>query len=311
MAAPALNGVELRHLRALHALARAGSFHAAAATLGYTQSAVSQQIAALERSVGQRLVHRSGGRNMVALTEAGESLLVHAEAIFARLDAAMEELRSLADGLSGRVRVGCFQTMARHVVPGLVRRMSRRSPHVELHLRESDCDLELQRQVACGDLDIAFVVTPVSEDWLTTLELMEDGPVAVVCDGDPYADRKTLDIRDLRARNIATFAISPYQSALEHALQVDGSRPRITVRTEDNDVLIAIARSGDSLALMTDLSARGFLVDGVRAVPVRAAPARGIALAWNARATPSPGMAAVVEEAVSVCAEVEREPILS
>jgi DNA-binding transcriptional LysR family regulator len=175
--------------------------------------------------------------------------------------------------------------MARHAVPGLVRRMSRRSPHVELHLRESDCDLELQRQVACGDLDIAFVVTPVSEDWLTTLELMEDGPVAVVCDGDPYADCKTLDIRDLRARNIATFAISPYQSALEHALQADGSRPRITVRTEDNDVLIAIARSGDSLALMTDLSARGFLVDGVRAVPVRAAPARGIALAWNARAT--------------------------
>jgi DNA-binding transcriptional LysR family regulator len=108
-------------------------------------------------------VRAASTRRRQPLTEAGESLLVHAEAICARLDAAMEELRSRADGLSGSVRVGCLQTMARHVVPGLVRRISRRSPHVELHLRESDCDLELQRQVACGDLDIAFVVTPVKD----------------------------------------------------------------------------------------------------------------------------------------------------
>src|SRR5215831_5267132 len=81
-------GVELRHLAALEAVAQAGSFGRAAARLGYTQSAVSQQIAALERIVGERLLERPGGPRPVALTEAGELLLRHAGAIMARLAAA-------------------------------------------------------------------------------------------------------------------------------------------------------------------------------------------------------------------------------
>ena len=76
-------GIELRHLTALEAVAREGSFGRAAKSLGYTQSAVSQQIAALERIVGARLVDRPGGPRPVSLTEAGELLLRHAEAIVA------------------------------------------------------------------------------------------------------------------------------------------------------------------------------------------------------------------------------------
>ena len=78
-------GVELRHLAALEAVARERSFGRAAESLGYTQSAVSQQIATLERAVGERLVERPGGPRPVALTEAGELLLGHAGAIVARL----------------------------------------------------------------------------------------------------------------------------------------------------------------------------------------------------------------------------------
>src|SRR5260370_7326656 len=78
-----LLGVELRHLHALQAIAREGSFSRAAVALGYTQSAVSQQIAALERAVGERLIERPGGPRPVSLTEAGRLLLGHAEAILA------------------------------------------------------------------------------------------------------------------------------------------------------------------------------------------------------------------------------------
>ncbi|MDX6508743.1 MAG: hypothetical protein QOG81_495, partial [Gaiellaceae bacterium] len=85
-------GVELRHLAALEAVSREGSFGRAATALGYTQSAVSQQIATLERIVGEKLIERPGGPKPVSLTEAGRLLLRHAEAIVARIAAAQADL---------------------------------------------------------------------------------------------------------------------------------------------------------------------------------------------------------------------------
>src|SRR5437763_8454374 len=98
-------GVELRHLIALEAVAREGSFGRAATSLGYTQSAISQQIATLERSVGERLLERPGGPRAVTLTEAGAPLLRHAEAIVARLEAARADMASLRAGETGTLRV--------------------------------------------------------------------------------------------------------------------------------------------------------------------------------------------------------------
>src|SRR5262249_26728836 len=94
-------GVELRHFRALEAVSRERSFAKAAIALGYTQSAVSQQIATLERLVGQKLVERPGGPKPVSLTEAGQLLLTHAEAIAARVAAAQADLTALGGGEAG------------------------------------------------------------------------------------------------------------------------------------------------------------------------------------------------------------------
>jgi molybdate transport repressor ModE-like protein len=92
---PGWPGVELRHLAALQAVAREGSFRAAGVRLGYAQPAISQQIAALEAAVGQRLVDRRRGRGTVKLTEAGEVLLSYASEIAERLTAARAELTAL------------------------------------------------------------------------------------------------------------------------------------------------------------------------------------------------------------------------
>src|SRR5581483_2154800 len=112
-------GLELRHLIALKAIAEEGTFGRAASRLGYTQSAVSQQIATLERIVGQRLIDRPGGPRPVSLTEAGELLLRHADAIAARLQAAHADLAALDAGESGPIRIGTYQSVGSKVLPAL------------------------------------------------------------------------------------------------------------------------------------------------------------------------------------------------
>jgi len=109
-------GVELRHFLALEAVAREGSFGKAATSLGYTQSAVSQQIATLERIVGHRLIERPGGPKPVSLTEAGRLLLTHAGAIAARVAAAQADLTALAEGQAGTLRVGVFQSVGQRIL---------------------------------------------------------------------------------------------------------------------------------------------------------------------------------------------------
>src|ERR671936_701643 len=130
-------GIELRHLIALEAVARAGSFGKAAVSLGYTQSAISQQIATLERIVGERLIERPGGPRPVSLTPAGELLLRHAEAIVARLAAAHADLTALTHGEAGTLRLGMVQSVGQHVLPELMRRFAAAWPKVEVALTES------------------------------------------------------------------------------------------------------------------------------------------------------------------------------
>jgi molybdate transport repressor ModE-like protein len=91
------SGIELRHLAALDAVAREGSFRRAATRLGYVQSAISHQIAALENLTGKRLIERSRGTRPLALTEAGEILLAHADAVIARVRTAQADLAALDD----------------------------------------------------------------------------------------------------------------------------------------------------------------------------------------------------------------------
>src|SRR3954471_22386263 len=118
-------GVELRHFLALEAVAREGSFGKAAASLGYTQSAVSQQIATLERIVGHRLPERAGGPKPVSLTEASRLLLIHADAIAARVAAAQADLTSLAEGQAGALRGGGYQRGGPRTLPRGLRRPPR------------------------------------------------------------------------------------------------------------------------------------------------------------------------------------------
>src|ERR671918_2486638 len=136
-------GLDLRHLIALKAIADEGSFGKAAERLGYTQSAISQQIAALERIVGLRLIERPGGPRPISLTEAGRILLRHADAIQARLLAAKADMHALEAGDAGRLRGGTFQSVGTRILPTLLPRFSESHPQVDVLLRESLHEQEL------------------------------------------------------------------------------------------------------------------------------------------------------------------------
>jgi len=158
------HGLDLRHLVALKAIADEGSFGRAAERLGYTQSAVSQQIATLERIVGLRLVERPGGPRPISLTEAGRILLRHADAIQARLLAAKADMSALEAGDAGRLRVGTFQSVGTRVLPSLLRRFSETHPNVEIVLRESVDEAELLEMIERGELDLTFWTLPAAPD---------------------------------------------------------------------------------------------------------------------------------------------------
>src|SRR5215208_4889155 len=134
-------GIELRHLAALEAVAREGSFRRAATSLGYVQSAISQQIAALERVVGQRLVERARGGGPLRLTETGELVLQHADAILARLKSAQADVAALADGEARQLGVGVRRSGGGRVLPERVRRVGAAWGDVRLRATEAAADL--------------------------------------------------------------------------------------------------------------------------------------------------------------------------
>src|SRR3954470_3695362 len=167
-------GLELRHLAALKAVADEGTFGRAAVRLGYTQSAISQQIATLEQIVGQRLVDRPGGPRRVSLTEAGRMLVGHADGIAARIQAAQADLAALDAGDAGPLRIGTYQSVGARVLPQLLREFSEQWPQVDITLQESADDGDLIRLVERGELDLSFVVLPLDPGPYEALELFRD-----------------------------------------------------------------------------------------------------------------------------------------
>src|SRR5215207_8292179 len=185
-------GIELRHLIALEAVSREGSFGRAAVSLGYTQSAISQQIATLERIVGEKLVERPGGPRRVSLTEAGRLLLRHAEAIVSRLSAAQADMDALAHGEAGTLRVGVYQSVGEHVLPTLMQRFVAAWPRVEVTLEEAANDVDLLDGIERGDLDLTFADLPLPDGPFEQLEVLRDPYVLVLPADAADPDEPTL-----------------------------------------------------------------------------------------------------------------------
>ena len=296
-------GVELRHLAALRAIAEAGSFGRAASRLGYTQSAVSQQIATLERAVGARLIDRPGGSRPVSLTEAGTLLLRHADAIVARLDAARADLEALAAGTAGSLRVGAYQSVGARVLPTLMRRFAERWPDVAVRLTESADDDVLLAGVERGDLDVAFAVLPLPDGPFEWVELMRDRYVLLVAAESSAAARTTpVTLRELAGVPLIGFRQCRTVVQVENVFRARGLDPKVVFRSDDNGTVQGLVAAGVGSALVPQLTVAE---NDPRTIALEVdpkLPPRVIALAWHRDRYRTPASRAFVDEGLAVCA---------
>jgi DNA-binding transcriptional LysR family regulator len=154
-------GVEFRHLGALAAVAREGSFRRAAESLGYVQSAISGQIAQLERAVGTQLVERSSGSAGATLTPAGQVLLAHVDEILARFDAARIDLRAVADDSGEVVRVAAIEGVGQRRLTPILAQFRAEFPDARIVIDESLGDERNFERLAGGDIDLMITELPL------------------------------------------------------------------------------------------------------------------------------------------------------
>jgi DNA-binding transcriptional LysR family regulator len=295
-------GVELRHLAALKAIAEEGSFGRAATRLGYTQSAVSQQIATLERAVGERLLERPGGPRPVSLTEAGEILLRHADAIVARLEAARADLEALAAGEAGALRIGTYQSVGQRILPAVIRRFSAEWPSVELRVSEASTDQELFALIESGELDLTFADFSLWEGPFEAVDLLRDPYVLLVQAESPLAQRKQAPtLGEIAELPLIGFRQCRSTALVESHFHERGLRPDFVFRSDDNGIVQAMVSAGVGVAITPRLTV-DFNDPTVAVVPLEGVvPPRRLVLLWHKDRYRSPAARGFADVALEAC----------
>jgi DNA-binding transcriptional LysR family regulator len=301
-------GLELRHLIALQAVAEARSFGRAAERLGYTQSAVSHQIAALETLVGQRLIERARGQRSVMLTQAGALLARHADAIVARLRAAQADYASFSEGTAGLLRVGLYQSVGTRILPKLLREFGAAWPLVEVRLTEAADDGQLLSLVERGELELTCTVLPLPEGPFEALELLRDPYLLLVSADSPLCRLpQPLSLDDLADVALIGPRICLHSGQIEERMRGQGIEPRVIFRSDDNPTVQGLVGAGVGAAVWprlaidpADTATRSLALD----VTI---PQRIICLAWHRDRYRSPATRAFVEAARAICAELQLE----
>lgn len=244
-----------RTLTALVTIGREGSFSRAAESLGYTQSAVSQQIHRLEREVGHALIERPGGPRPVLLTAAGRVLSDHAEAILARMASARADLDALADGTAGALRIGCYQSVGVRILPRLLSAFHRAWPDVRIELTEAEDDGELLGAVERGELDLTFVVYPMPPGPFAHVELMVD-PYVVATQREHALGSAAGPVRlsELAGVPLVTYAHMREVHAIENRLGRPELAHQVVLRSNDNGTILGLAAEGVGAAVVSWLS---------------------------------------------------------
>jgi DNA-binding transcriptional LysR family regulator len=283
--------VELKHLQALMGIADTGSFSAAAAAIGTVQSNVSAHVARLERELDVLLVDRSSGR----LTEEGEVVIERARRVMNELEAMVADVTALREEVVGTVRLGMIGTTGRWLVPQLFDLLRVRHPHVHLNVAEGS-SVQLEQQLASGQLDLAVVTYPLSGDEVMAARLFDEDLMAVLPSGHPLSHETSIPLERLSELELLLpapgtalraeidSATVPARVELRPAMELDGVR-----------LIASLAFDGYGPAILPATAVPGHLRGRFSVIPVSGLPRRRVGVAQRRRSLPSAPARAVVD----------------
>jgi molybdate transport repressor ModE-like protein len=289
--------LDVRRMRVLSAVAEHGSIAAAAQALAFTPSAVSQQIATLEREADVALVER--GPRSVRLTEAGRALVAHTDGIVASLAAAEADIQAIAGLRGGMLRLASFPTAYATIMPRAIGEFRHRYPAVELSLTEHDPLASLAR-IKSGELDLAlayeydFVPFP-EDDAVERTDLMDDPIRIVLPQGHRAAGRRVVRLDDLSDELwISSTVRSSCHEFVSRACRAAGFEPNIGFESDDHGVWQGLVAAGVGVALAPDLALES-LYPGVEARPVALSPLKRKIFGVHRTGGRSPAIEAMLE----------------
>ncbi len=298
--------VTLQQLRMLREVANRHTIAAAADALGYTPSAVSQQLAGLERTTGVAVLERVG-RN-VRLTDAGRELVRHADSLLSGLEAAQVALEQVNGEVRGDIEIMVYESVAATLLPPLLDRLAERHPDLSLRTRQYDPDQAID-ELANGTIDLTFAVdyrhapAPPRDD-IVRYSILEDRFHVVVADDDPLTG-PTVRLADLADR---TFISSPPHLScgrcVVSACRDAGFEPDIGHQLDDYPTTLHLVAAGQGVSLVPDLG----LVQvppGVRILGIEPPLSRTVQLAYRAASAGRPAIVAIQDALCELVAEME------
>ena len=289
--------LDLERLRALHSVAAYGSVSAAADVLHVTTSAVSQQLAKLERETGQKLLERNG--RGVRLTDAALLLVEHADRILSLVEQAQADLEAQRGAVVGRLTVAAFPTAIRGLMPAALGRLRADHPGLSVLLREDD-PLRSMPLVARGDLDMA-----ITQDWNNEPMAIQEGlQKGVICDdvvdvalpaGHPLAGRDEIELKELAGDPwISSSPDSICCDWLMRTLRAIDSEPRIDHMAYEFATQLSLVAAGLGNAVLPRMG-RCDVPDGVVVVPLSSPLIRRVYAVWREEAARRPAIRAVLD----------------
>ncbi len=284
----------VQHMKLLREVANRGTIAAAAGALGYTPSAVSQQLTGLEKTTGVAVLERVG-RN-VRLTDAGRVLVRHAGDLLAGLEAAQVAMEQVNTEVRGQLDLSVYESVASTLLPPLLDRLADRHPDLTLRTRQLEPDPAIEA-VATGEIDLAFTIDyadapAVKQGQLVREVVLEDSFFLVVADDDPI----TGPVVDLSIAADRPFIASPTNVSCGRcvlmACRDAGFEPNVMHQLDDYPATLHLVAAGQGVALVPGLGLT-HMPEGLRALQLETSVCRKVQLAFRPTSAGRPAIQAV------------------